>query len=222
MQLIKQWEEYRSLVSRTEVSATQIASSLSNSEPLDISSNAILKIRFMHGCVGLCTEIGELWQGCESGKGPNWPEELGDVCWYLGTINNALSLVLPNTIPPSLCLILPPTTLDPFSGQVVTLKLNRLAILANCMLLDQAKKYMFYNQTPDWNVTLLLLGMCLDLVNELVRLVHRPSSINVTIEAIWDANIAKLAARYPDKFTEHSAKNRNLSAEQTAMDSKLI
>lgn len=37
-------------------------------------------------------------------------------------------------------------------------------------------------------------------------------------EHIWDRNIAKLKARYPEKFTEHAALNRNLNDERKELE----
>lgn len=40
-------------------------------------------------------------------------------------------------------------------------------------------------------------------------------------EAVWKANIAKLAARYPNKFDSEKAVNRDLEAEKVAMQNAL-
>lgn len=39
-----------------------------------------------------------------------------------------------------------------------------------------------------------------------------------TIEGTMDQNIAKLAKRYPEKFTEHAALNRDLYVERAALE----
>ncbi len=43
-------------------------------------------------------------------------------------------------------------------------------------------------------------------------------SIGSSWEEIWGMNIAKLQGRYPDKFTEHDAANRDLDAERETLE----
>lgn len=45
-------------------------------------------------------------------------------------------------------------------------------------------------------------------------------AIDIKIEDIWERNIAKLRARFPDKFTEDKAVNRDLEAEGKALETK--
>lgn len=45
--------------------------------------------------------------------------------------------------------------------------------------------------------------------------------INKTLREMKDANNKKLMARFPDKFTEHAALNRNLDAERDALNSQI-
>ena len=42
---------------------------------------------------------------------------------------------------------------------------------------------------------------------------------NVTLEQCMETNIAKLKARYGDKFTEHAALNRDLTKEREVLES---
>jgi NTP pyrophosphatase (non-canonical NTP hydrolase) len=41
---------------------------------------------------------------------------------------------------------------------------------------------------------------------------------NLNLEEIMETNIKKLAARYPDKFTQKAAINRNLDAERAILE----
>ena len=43
-------------------------------------------------------------------------------------------------------------------------------------------------------------------------------ALSVSFEEAWTKNIAKLRARYPDKFTEEKALNRDLEAERKALE----
>jgi hypothetical protein len=42
-------------------------------------------------------------------------------------------------------------------------------------------------------------------------------AMGVTFEDLFEANIAKFRARYPDKYSDDSAKNRDLESEREAM-----
>jgi len=44
-------------------------------------------------------------------------------------------------------------------------------------------------------------------------------SINSSWEEVWDLNIAKLKARYPDKYTDCNALTRNLEIERKILES---
>jgi hypothetical protein len=44
------------------------------------------------------------------------------------------------------------------------------------------------------------------------------TALGVTYEQIWDLNIKKLKARYPQKFTEEAALNRDLVNERTVLE----
>lgn len=43
-------------------------------------------------------------------------------------------------------------------------------------------------------------------------------ALDVTFEEIWDKNIRKLKARYPEKFTKDKAINRNIKKERKEME----
>lgn len=80
-------------------------------------------------------------------------------------------------------------------------------------LLDVFKKNIAYNKDIDWvNVSEEIGDLCWYLAN-FVRI------NNIDLEKIWDINIAKLQARYPDKFTEYHAQNRDLEKERTILES---
>jgi NTP pyrophosphatase (non-canonical NTP hydrolase) len=42
--------------------------------------------------------------------------------------------------------------------------------------------------------------------------------LGITFEEVWEKNIAKLAKRYPEKFTEELALNRNLEVERKTLE----
>lgn len=45
-------------------------------------------------------------------------------------------------------------------------------------------------------------------------------TLGVSLEEVMDRNISKLTTRFPEKFTEAAAMNRNLDAERAALEGK--
>lgn len=43
--------------------------------------------------------------------------------------------------------------------------------------------------------------------------------LGISFEEVWEKNIAKLAKRYPEKFTEENALNRDIQAERKILES---
>jgi NTP pyrophosphatase (non-canonical NTP hydrolase) len=84
-------------------------------------------------------------------------------------------------------------------------------------LTDVLKKYLIYGKPIDWTNVSEELGdsqwytaLAIDVTGEVVQ--------GVTWEGIFDQNIAKLKARYPEKFTEQAALNRNLESERRILE----
>jgi NTP pyrophosphatase (non-canonical NTP hydrolase) len=78
---------------------------------------------------------------------------------------------------------------------------------------DQLKRHLFYGKPLD-DVNLAeevgdLLWYCALAAN----------ALGVNLADVAEKNIAKLRARYPDKFTEHDALNRNLDNERRILES---
>ncbi len=46
------------------------------------------------------------------------------------------------------------------------------------------------------------------------------NALDLDFEDVWEANIAKLKARYGEKFSEHCANNRNLKKERKVLEKK--
>lgn len=83
-------------------------------------------------------------------------------------------------------------------------------------ILDMVKKTMFYGKELDKTKLLLEVGDALWYFNLLI------SEIGSTWEEVFDMNIAKLSARYPNlKFDADKAINRNTDAEHEAVTATL-
>lgn len=71
----------------------------------------------------------------------------------------------------------------------------------------------------------LIYGKPLDMVNLVEELGDKDwyralfaDAIGVGIEKSWEINIAKLRARYPERFTQEQALNRDLAAERRVLN----
>lgn len=79
-------------------------------------------------------------------------------------------------------------------------------------LTDALKKFIFYGKDLDVTNVKEEVG---DLFWYIAILCD---NLNISFEEIWETNIEKLAARYPDKFTEKDALNRNLNKERKILE----
>lgn len=77
---------------------------------------------------------------------------------------------------------------------------------------DAVKKSVFYGKPFDLVNLKEELGDCLWYIAILAR------ECDCTIEEIMETNIAKLRARYPEKFTEENALNRDLDVERSILE----
>ena len=83
-------------------------------------------------------------------------------------------------------------------------------------LVDVKKKHEQYSKPIDWVNLGEELGDVMWYVAVLASVIEE--NTGVTLEGWLDKNIAKLKARYPDKFTEHNAINRDLEKERAILE----
>lgn len=112
----------------------------------------------------------------------------------------------------------PPFVAAPFSVPGVDLARLLHGLLGMCTetgeAQDMVKKHLIYKKPFDaTNIleecgdTLWYIALALD-------------ACGFTMEQAMDRNIAKLLKRFPEKFTEEAALNRNLEAERHALEGK--
>jgi len=82
-------------------------------------------------------------------------------------------------------------------------------------LADNIKKHLFYGKAFDDVNAVEEAG---DLLWYLAILFD---TLDLTFEEVMEKNIAKLKARYPNKFTEEKAVNRNLEVERKILEGNL-
>lgn len=79
-------------------------------------------------------------------------------------------------------------------------------------LQDAFKKYAYYGKELDTTNVIEELG------DVLWYVALACNDLNIPMEDVMQINIDKLAARYPEKFTEHKAINRDLEVENKIME----
>lgn len=165
--------------------------------------------KLLHSVIGSLTEVEELLQNYDgeklitnTDKQGSIGEETADILWYISILYRELKLedkpdvVKADNIPA-----------NPFRTLIDLTK-----VLLS--MLDSLKKKIYYNKDIDielfkensYRVHYLLVSFC--------------NFYSTDIESILDKNIAKLKARYGDKFTTNKAIDRNLEAERIILESK--
>lgn len=79
-------------------------------------------------------------------------------------------------------------------------------------LQDVLKRYLIYGKDID------IIHLKEELGDLLWYIALALDEIETSFEEVFESNIAKLQARYPDKFTEIAALNRDLRKEREALD----
>lgn len=81
-------------------------------------------------------------------------------------------------------------------------------------LMDVFKKNIAYNKTIDWINVKEEIGDTLYYIASFCRINE------LDLEEILNMNISKLESRYPEKFTEYHANNRNLKREREILETE--
>jgi len=149
--------------------------------------------RMLHSIMGIVTESTEIMAAARANDRVNFLEECGDTFWYLAILADELDIVseLEN--------------IDDFEP----------AVKERTDLLDVCKKALFYGSKVNLDVFKLetikmYKGIC--------------SSVEINggdVETVQLTNIKKLKARYPDKFTDRDAENRDLTKEREILEDGL-
>jgi len=175
--------------------------------------------RILHAVIGALTEVEEILDNYDNGKlitdinkQGSIAEESADIFWYLSILYRELNIsTLEKDI--QVYFIIGPykrfvgnKSDDPFN---VLLEFTKYTL----KFLDSLKKKIYYNKNIDIDDMILLS------INMFKCLEHYCTQYNTNIEDILDKNIAKLKARYGDKFSSDRAINRNLDIEKDILES---
>lgn len=176
----------------------------------------VKNIRLLHACAGISSELSELIDlyndTTDKMDRINLMEELGDILWYVGIASDALDAVDDIAGPFSFVGHLMVRDED-LNGCLQSFILNVSAHAGD--LVDKAvKKTIFYGKQVDPQSMIDSLRY----IHQNVK--HTLENAGYTLEDARERNIAKLKARYGDKFTEAAALERNLDVERAILEKK--
>lgn len=179
--------------------------------------NAIRTIKWMgyenwdraHMALGMASELGEVIEAITKQDPIGVAEELADIMWYVA--NEAtickFSIVLQ-------------TNVSTFGLSSLTKAISDYA--------DIVKKTLVYNREytvkEQTGALQKVADACFNFmyVNGAIGTINAPKPMEldgkVDLCKALDNNIAKLRKRYPDKYTDHYANNRDLAAERTELE----
>jgi len=184
MQNNMNFKDYQQLALRTEMSTYD-----------DVAERILIKnrLRLLHG-IYINSEIKELEDAINNSDQINIMEEVGDCAWYINLMNDYFKVIEKKTI--NLDYVIE----KPANLQDLTIIKQKVALIE-----DNFKKVVYYNKYLDIDKN--FIEPLQDLYNEFRN----------QFGDIWEIallrNIEKLKKRYPDKYQDEKANNRNLQAE---------
>jgi len=156
-----------------------------------------LKLNLAHMALGVHTEIPELEDAIKILDGVNVGEEIADMFWYL---NNYLTF----------------RDLELETSNLIISSDNRTLIQLlyreSGLLNDLVKKYVAYGREID----LKQEHICLTQINKLLLSLLKKYGLSQS--DVLESNIEKLRVRFPEKFTEENANNRDLATERKILE----
>lgn len=162
-----------------------------------------------HGALGLSTEVGELCHtiNCAWMRLPfdasNIPEEIGDCCWYVALLANAVNVEMED-------LILDAGDTSEASDVIASAVMGRNPVALVLCLVDHigevntiVKAGYIYGKPFDRELFLKHLALTFTILN-LLASIH-----SLDFEVVLKKNIEKLKTRYPEKYKDVLAIERN-------------
>lgn len=186
------WKEYKKLSERT-------FSYIENLNK-DINIDLAIKLNQSHCAIGIITELGELMTAIKNNDIVNVTEELGDICWYISNLERLMGNNDQNLIA--------------FKGKIKSIDIGD-AIVNASNLLDIYKKGIYYNKQVNYIEVTDVLELIKDFVSKAAKLNEKP------MHTVLSVNINKLRLRFPNKFTEKDAIERDTDAEYKLMQNQI-
>lgn len=181
------------------------------------------KSRFAHGVIGICTEIGELQDQFKKNliygrelDPVNVVEELGDIAWYCALVCSSLDTVLGADSSCDGDLFNRTCHFENVTPEgLATMRLAATLYLGLTQAMLQREAWSLA-AASGWEVQRREVLHAVD--NILCASSNVLASLGYTWKDACERNIAKLARRFGDKFSEHAALNRDLDAERQELE----
>jgi hypothetical protein len=154
------------------------------------------KLNLSHMVMGMCTELPELEDALRKQDNVNVGEELADIYWYIANYGSLRGYNL--------------ELFKPMEAGAIGVEKLYYDIAT---LQDIVKKYIAYDKAINIEEERELLRGIVENIN------HFFIYKRLNRDEFLQKNIDKLKARYPEKFTEHDAVNRDLDKERKILES---
>ena len=205
-------KNYQELALRTEAPCNTVLNRVIGETTCLFNSDAHANIRLIHAALGLTSDVHELVNGTDI---VNEIEEVSDACWFSAIGFEALGADI------TCAFLSDPDTgrqTPNWSRQTYHLKFEQLA----AMFADSVKAKVFYGKTVKEGIPMeqYLLGLLRELVYDLRG--FSTKFLGLPIEEVMRRNIAKLTARYPERFSEDAAHNRDFEKERAALSGEPV
>jgi uncharacterized protein YabN with tetrapyrrole methylase and pyrophosphatase domain len=172
------------------------------------SLNPQANLELVHATLGLVSEYFELAKAVSKRNKTNLLEEIGDIIWYTSCGLHALKADYTE-----LDMTRAPIGINTYDPNEVVIGIAIAQHTENIdMMADALKAYLMYNREYKREWWLERFREVL-LAVQVIGLMH-----GITLEQATLKNNAKLRARYPEKFTEEAANNRNTEKELSALN----
>lgn len=148
-------------------------------------------MNILHCALGMAGELGEIE---EHSGAANLIEELGDFLWYAAVLAKQLDANFADVM------IAASYRHSNHGGSSLVPPVS--------VIVDKVKRLFFYNKPLEVQAVLEALTLAV------ARVWDMAEEHGLSMRAIGGLNIAKLAKRFPDKFTEQAALVRDIAAEQ--------
>lgn len=161
-----------------------------------------MSVNLAHMVMGIFSEFSEYLNAKLSGDDVNLSEEIADMFWYISNYCNLRNYVLSDLWEKT------ESVSDDLRDNITTTKF----IFTLSELQDIVKKNLAYNREIDAKKEVVLLISLLLTIRSLWE------NTNFDLEKSLENNINKLRIRFPDKFSEDLANNRDLKSERTELE----
>jgi len=174
-------------------------------------------LNLIHTRLGMVSELDELITALRKNDDVNVGEELCDILWYLANDLNLTKewhFITDATYNYYAAMELGKEPMSTDGGFKLDNEFPWLsALVFNISILaDLVKKDLAYQKQPDVLVYTKAVSYLFGAINNIALLK------SIDLEVYMERNIAKLKVRYPDKFTEEGAINRDLDKERSALE----